>query len=80
VRETVNSYLNETEESTKNINSKGAKQVKAFLVSLERSSLAKKLKSIDTNAEKLEILIKFAEMIDFPKDKITKLGAALRSK
>ncbi len=58
--------------------SDGAKQVKAFLNTLEKSSLARKLKTIDTPKEKLEILVKFADMIDFPKDKIAKLGSELK--
>jgi hypothetical protein len=78
VRQTVNSYLNEAEEKNTNTKSKGAKQVKAFLTSLEKSPLARKLKTIDTHKEKLEILIKFAEMIDFPKDKISKLATSMR--
>jgi hypothetical protein len=78
VRESVNSYLAEAENEKNDKRSKGAKQVKAFLTSLERSPLAKKLKTIDTNAEKIEILVKFAEIIDFPKDKISKLVANMR--
>lgn len=77
VKEAIYAELQEAEDDKK---SKGAKQVKSFLNSLEKSALARKLKSIDTNAEKLEILVKFAELIDFPKDKITKLNSALRSK
>lgn len=78
ISECVREYLNEAEEDKKE--SKGAKQVKSFLDSLQKSSISRKLKSIDTNKEKLEILVKFAELIDFPKDKITKLSTSLRSK
>jgi hypothetical protein len=82
IREAVSAELREAEEEKNDADKrkKGARQVKAFLDSLERSSLARKLKSIDTHKEKLEILVKFAEMIDFPKDKITKLSSDLRSK
>lgn len=80
IRETVYTELNEAEEEKKEKQSKGAKQVKAFLDSLSRSALSRRLKSIDTHKEKIEILVKFAEMINFPKDKITKLSSELRSK
>lgn len=79
IKEAVHNQLQEAD-SDKNEKSKGAKQVEAFLNSLSKSALARKLKTIDTNKEKLEILIKFAEMIDFPKDKISKLSLELRSK
>lgn len=77
IKEAIYAELQESEDDNK---SKGAKQVKAFLNSLERSALGRRLKTIDTQKEKLEILVKFAEMIDFPKDKITKLSSELRSK
>lgn len=77
IKEAIYAELQEADDDKK---SKGAKQVTAFLDSLEKSSLARKLKSIDTHKEKVEILVKFAEIIDFPKDKITKLSSELRSK
>jgi hypothetical protein len=78
VRESVYSYLNEAEDASSERKDRTAKQVKAFMNSLEKSPLAKKLKGIDTPKEKLEILVKFAEIIDFPKDKISKLSSQMR--
>jgi len=75
IRSIINEVISKSEKSKE---SDGAKQVKAFLNNLEKSSLAKKLKGIDTPKEKLEILVKFADMINFPKNKITKLGSELK--
>jgi hypothetical protein len=78
IRTIIKEVITEADNKSENRESDGAKQVKAFLNSLEKSSLAKKLKTIDTSKEKLEILVKFADMIDFPKEKISKLSSELK--
>lgn len=80
IKSIISEVINEEEKKEKKEKkeSGSARQVKSFLNSLEKSSLARKLKTIDTPQEKLEILIKFADMIDFPKDKIAKLGSELK--
>lgn len=82
IKEILDRKLNEEEngEVKRDSGRQGSKQVKTFLNSLAKSPLARSLKQIDTDAEKLEMLVKFAEIIDFPKDKLAKLNSQLRSK
>ncbi len=82
VKEEISTYIRKEEKEEKpgeTESKKASEQVKAFLNSLEKSSLAKKLKNIDTDKEKVEILSKFADMIDFPKNKINRLSSELKS-
>ncbi len=82
IKEEINTYINEKaekDESNKNDREKAGRQVMNFLNSLEKSQLRKKLNSIDTDKEKIEILTKFADMINFPKNKISKLSSELKS-
>lgn len=79
VKEEISTYIHEEEKNSETESEKASKQVKAFLNSLEKSSLAKKLKTIDTDKEKVEILSKFADMINFPKNKINRLSSELKS-